>query len=254
MESPFENNDIIKKIIYSFKDDCHNLLKLAHISGFFREEIIENDIYPHMIDIIKGNNIYQLKKFEEDIKNIKKNKDSKITLLKNNKSNLNEMEKVEKDDPKAIQFTKDQINKYKENITQINEKRNYLNLRIQSLRKKNLFFNQYFIELIFHPLPRPNYARYLHNGMYIRHPGHQTAIWVDKIKLKYIVENDNREYKYIENLYYHKKSNILHLTNCGSLKNSDLNKCVFNKKDDLIVHDYLKYCKKCTQDIRNFLI
>ena len=61
----------------------------------------------------------------------------------------------------------------------------------------------------------------------------------------------------LKNLFFTKKSRILHLTNCGSLKNSDYNNCVFIKKDDLNEYLYDKelfYCKKCTRDIRNFLI
>lgn len=255
MESPFNNYDIIKYLIKKeFKDDSHNLLKLAHTSSFLRKEIIENELYPEMIDIIKNNNIYQVKELEKKIIQKKRNKDSLITLLKNNNSNLREIERSNIDDPETIQFIKKQIKKYKININNLQEEMNNLNLRIKSLRKKNLFFNQKFIELEFYPLPRNRNNNY----WYMAHtrPGHITQILVDKIKLKYIVKDDDGEYSYIENLYFNKNSNILHLTNCGSLKNSDLNNCVFVKKDNLIDHDDIDftYCKKCTKNIINFLI
>ena len=87
MYLPFNNIDVVKYVFYLFKDEPHNLLKLTHTSSFFRKEIIENEIYPDMIDIIKNNNIYQVKQFEIDIINIK-NKDSLITILENYIINL----------------------------------------------------------------------------------------------------------------------------------------------------------------------
>ena len=252
MDSPFDNIDIIKIILGIFKDEPHYLLKLAHTSSFLRKEIIENDLFPHIINIIKNNNIYQVKQIEKDIINIKRNKDSLITLLKNNKSNLREMEKANIEDTDAKEFIKKQILNYKNIVNKNNDKINNLNLRLESLRKKNLFFNQEFVELMFIPQPIQRLRGY--NYYYLSN--YRTTIYVDNIKLKYIVKDDNGEYKYIENLYYHKKSKLLHLTNCGSLLNSELNNCVFIKKDDLIDHDDIEFthCKKCTRDIRNFLI
>lgn len=250
MDSPFNNYDIVKEILNNLKDEPHNLLKLAHTCSFFRKEIIENDLFPEMIDIIKNNNIYQVKELEKKIIKKKNNKNSLTNILKNNISNLKEIQKSNIDDPETIQFIKNQIQKYKININKEQEEIKNLHLKLISLRKKNLFLDQKFVELEFYPLPRNR------NHNYWFRYANVSTIYVDKIQLKYIVKDDNGDYKYIENLYYNKKSKILHLTNCGSLKTSELNNCVFIKKDDLIDHNNINftYCKKCTEDICNFLI
>lgn len=261
MDSPFDNIDIIKIILGKFKDDPHNLLKLTHTSSFLRKEIIKNDIYPHIINIIKNNNIYQVKQIENKISNAINYKDSIKTILTNfistGKEILNLKIKYNIEDPETLDFIKKQIRKEKNMLINITDYINNLNLRLESLRKKIFFFNQTFVELMFIPQPRQRLTGNYANGMiYYYMPYIPTTVNVDKIKLKYIVQDDNRDYKYIENLFFNKKSNMLHLTNCGSLKNSDLDNCVFIKKDDLIEYDEREftYCKKCTRDIRNFLI
>ena len=74
-----------------------------------------------MIDIIKNNNIYQVKQFEIDIINIK-NKDSLITILENYIINLREIQKSNIEDQDSIKFIKNQIQKYNKNINLINKK------------------------------------------------------------------------------------------------------------------------------------
>lgn len=258
MDLPFDNFDIVKHFTYLFKDDPHYLLKLAHTSSYFRKEILENEVYPDMINIIKHNNIYQEKQIEKEIIKTKINKERLMVILQNYKSILREIEKGNSEDIDVIQFNKNEIKKYNTNINKLKEKVNHLNLKLESLRKKNLFFNKKFVEIIFLPQPRQRLVGNFYYGgaAYYYLSNYETTINVDNIKLKYIVKNDNGEYKYIENLFFNKKSNMLHLTNCGSLKNSDLNNCVFIKKDDLDKHTHREfiYCKKCTRDIRNFLI
>jgi hypothetical protein len=262
MNSPFDNYDILKLIVYNFKDDPYNLLKLSHTSSFLRKEIIKNNIYPHMIDIIKNYNIDHLKVAEDELIKINKEKMIVLNIVKNfldslktlkiyynmmfineNKPNIDYKNIKEVDDQESIKFIQNQNIKYKQELTNLNEKIIYLNLRIQSLRKKNLFFNQNFIERKILQLPQ-NRWHYTY-----------TYINVNKIKLKYIVKNDNGEYKYIENLYYNINSNMLHLTNCRSLKNSVPDYCIFIKKDDLVEHDNInfRYCKHCLNDIQLYL-
>lgn len=257
MDSPFDNFDIVKHFTYLFKDDPHYLLKLAHTSSYFRKEILENEVYPELIDIIKRNNIYQVLQLEKLIISTTKNKERLKDILNNYKFILMEIEKDDIEDIDAIQFNKNEIKKYNTSINKLSEKINYLNLKLERLKKKNLFFNQKFIEFKFYPQPIQRRVANYPNGInYYYMYYNPTAIFVDKIKLKFIVQDDNGDYKYIENLFFNKKSKMLHLTNCCCLQNSDLNNCVFIKKNDLVEYDMseFKYCKKCTHDIRNFLI
>lgn len=247
MDSPFENYDILKLIVAQFKDDPYNLLKLAHTSSFFRNEIIKNDNYLPMIDIIKNNNIILLKLAEDKINNIN-NKKKKITIIiKNYLSNLKLLYN-DKDVQKEINFIENQIKIKRNKLKLLNDDNINLNLKIERLIKKNNFFNQTFIEckILQRPLNRRNiYTPY-------------TYIYVDKIKLKYIIQNNKGDYKYIENLYYNKNTNMLHLTSCGTLKNISTlndNHLIFIKKDNLIDYTNLnyKYCKHCLNDIQSYL-
>ena len=225
METPFNNNDILKIIISYFINDSRTLLKLSHVSTIFRSEIINNDIYPSMNNIIKNNNIVFLKVTEDNIININKEINQITNIIRNYLSNLQLLDVNNEDKLDEIKFIKNQILKYKQKILNLNNKNKNLNLTVKRLKKNNLFFNQIFTEckILQRPLNRNRFG-----GLRYQY----TNIYVDQIKLKYIIENSNGNYNYIENLYYNKNTNMLHLTSCGTYAHCDPNNCIFIKKDN----------------------
>ena len=53
--------------------------------------------------------------------------------------------------------------------------------------------------MIFNPQPVQRLVHTYQNGRQYYYMSHNpTKIYIDKLKLKYIVQNDNKEYKYIE--------------------------------------------------------
>ena len=69
-EPPLDNYDIVKIILNILKYDFNTLYNLLHVNNLIRTEILSNNTYPKLIDILIKYKISQLDNLIIDIKKI----------------------------------------------------------------------------------------------------------------------------------------------------------------------------------------
>ena len=109
MDSPLDNYDIVKIILNILKYDFNTLYNLLHVNNLIRTEILSNNTYPKLIDILIKYKISQLDNLIIDIKKNNQNIAILNNIIKNNIKSIqlyNENKQLLSNDDNFIELLK----------------------------------------------------------------------------------------------------------------------------------------------------